>query len=602
MKYRLNGELSGIEVSFESKPEQAIIDSLKGAGFRWHRVKKIWYAKQNASRLNLIEELFGCPTSPAPAVAPETINLDGITHKVKNCYGSDFTKIVREELKSRGVKGVSVRCGRGGYTDSLTVTIKATEADIVSLEEYKLRYTFSDFACDIERHGLYCGDRWIYSGEWYGMTDEEKQAAYNRRCEYCLTKEIDFNHHHINGRGDYPGITTAFYNRLVAIHRIVNQWNYDNSDLMTDYFDVGYYLSYDIKLPDGLTIKETMTDEEKAAYNEELRQAEEQRAAEIARIDAELEAARKAEAEAEKKRQADRELIASNITVEDLPEESQLYITNLACGAGKECNLEELDESISGHIRDLQDAVITRKIIFPNIEAFEAFGRNLLDDFEWLYNMGGTGSDDVRLESVDNIWSLNQAQRDSIKWYMCNCVAVYVGEELKLICNPEGHNYCRYAAKPTENTRITSAATETAKQAEESAEKRPFYFPAPIAQQIEKLHIGQNITIYQCDGWILSSVYAGSGTISNIHPGKWAQYDGIYIELRAGRTTKKVFIRDNHECLIYEGIKDRLPDSITQRRVSENMYELLNYNELLPVVLNYYSNQGEEPILDTYQR
>jgi hypothetical protein len=48
-----NQELNGIELYFESKPNQNIIDELKNNGFRWHNVKKCWYAKQTEKTLKL---------------------------------------------------------------------------------------------------------------------------------------------------------------------------------------------------------------------------------------------------------------------------------------------------------------------------------------------------------------------------------------------------------------------------------------------------------------------------------------------------------------------------------------------------------------------
>ena len=36
-----NKELNGIELYFDKKPLQTIIDSLKNAGFRWHKFKNV---------------------------------------------------------------------------------------------------------------------------------------------------------------------------------------------------------------------------------------------------------------------------------------------------------------------------------------------------------------------------------------------------------------------------------------------------------------------------------------------------------------------------------------------------------------------------------
>lgn len=61
----LNPSLNGIEISFDRKPSAETLKSLKGAGFRWHAKKKIWYAKQTAERLSLAHELADEPAEAA---------------------------------------------------------------------------------------------------------------------------------------------------------------------------------------------------------------------------------------------------------------------------------------------------------------------------------------------------------------------------------------------------------------------------------------------------------------------------------------------------------------------------------------------------------
>ena len=64
----INQELNGIELTFEGKPAEEIREAMKAAGFRWHRMKKLWYAKNTADRMALAEKLSG--SSAAPAQAP----------------------------------------------------------------------------------------------------------------------------------------------------------------------------------------------------------------------------------------------------------------------------------------------------------------------------------------------------------------------------------------------------------------------------------------------------------------------------------------------------------------------------------------------------
>lgn len=62
--YRINEEFNGIEITFESKPADDIRSTLKENGFRWHKAKGLWYAKQNAQRLELAEILAAGKQEP----------------------------------------------------------------------------------------------------------------------------------------------------------------------------------------------------------------------------------------------------------------------------------------------------------------------------------------------------------------------------------------------------------------------------------------------------------------------------------------------------------------------------------------------------------
>lgn len=59
----LNSELDGIEIKFDEKPVKSTIDTLKSFGFRWHNVKKLWYAKQTAERLEVAEAVTRTKTN-----------------------------------------------------------------------------------------------------------------------------------------------------------------------------------------------------------------------------------------------------------------------------------------------------------------------------------------------------------------------------------------------------------------------------------------------------------------------------------------------------------------------------------------------------------
>ena len=589
-KININQELNGIELSFESKPEAATLDEIKKQGFRWNRNKKIWYAKQTADRLTFAQSLGEIEETPA---TDNGINLDGLGSDFCGHYGgAELTKAIREDLKRRGVKGCTVRVS---HYDSITVTVKASPADFTSIEEFQKRYSFSEFSCDIECHGLYTGDSWCYSLE--GLTDEEKNEKYNNYCRYEIEHRHDYNNYH-RERKNYPQYTTAFCEKLEAVYLIANQWNYDNSDPMTDYFDRGYYLDIEIKC-DDFSARETMTDEERNVYEAEQERERAEEAAKLAQYEEERRQAEEESIRYEAQRKEDETIIYNNVRVEDLEESEKYFVKGLLRGGGKECNLEELTENAD---RDSIPALITRKIIFEHESVFETFGKYLLNDWVFVAGKGGTASEDVRLDNV-RYYDLNEDQRKTVEMFNNDCIAVYVGDSLRLVVNPEGYNYCRYCMIPN-NPETIPAAVELERMRRDSESKRAFYIPAPISEQVENIKPGDEITIYMSDGWILNNIEAGSGIITDITPGNYAQYEGYYITLSFGKYfkgEKRVFIRDNKEILIYKGIKPRLPESVTTERINNNMVQVLTvFDGIWERVLKYY--EGETPLVDTIQR
>ena len=83
--YAINEQFHGIEVSFDSKPAKAVLDALKSAGFRWHNVKRLWYAKQTDSRLQLVRSITDTATPAAPAKTAKTAPTAPATQAAKPC-------------------------------------------------------------------------------------------------------------------------------------------------------------------------------------------------------------------------------------------------------------------------------------------------------------------------------------------------------------------------------------------------------------------------------------------------------------------------------------------------------------------------------------
>lgn len=603
-KINLNEELNGIELLFDEKPSADTIASVKANGFRWSPKNKLWYAKNTADRLTFAQSLGTVTASAAPSI--EVINLDNLGVKPSNFsyHGAELAKFIRDDLKKRGVKGVTVRKRDITYDTGITVTIKATAEDFASIEESAERYDKGRFTIDLNRD-LYINGRWVYMHEYEQMTEEEKEQLYYSYLSEQIKGVSGFSVYHQDRNRDAWELTTAFYNKCLAVYQIANQWNYDHSDSMTDYFDVGYYLDIDIK-HDDFEPRATMTDQERTALADERQKEQE----EFERWQKEQEEERKQREEESRKYNEwvneSEEIILNDISIEDLNESEQLFAIDVLGAWGKESTIQELKEDIQTYYNDGEEphhenALISRIVCFKTADAFDRFSKMFLHDFPFIEGKGGTATEDVRINISNDFFKLNEEQRKSIDVYMCDCIAVYLVNELKYIINPEGYSYSRYVYL-TDNCTLIHATEKLDQMRKDSESKTPFYFPAPVEEQVKNISVGDDITVWQCDGWILNKVLDGFGTVLAIESGTYAQYKGVYITLQQGRKEKRVFIRDNHECLIYKGVNVLLPDEVKGRKISDTMTELYNYDVLLPNIYNYFKVQGIEPILDTWQR
>lgn len=57
MIYTVNQQHEGIELRFETKPDNKTIRQLKRKGFRWHGLNRLWYAKSTPDRIKFVNSL-----------------------------------------------------------------------------------------------------------------------------------------------------------------------------------------------------------------------------------------------------------------------------------------------------------------------------------------------------------------------------------------------------------------------------------------------------------------------------------------------------------------------------------------------------------------
>lgn len=623
-----NPQFGSLEITFAEKPADSVRDALKALKFRWNGKRGLWYGFADAE---IVRAALDGESAPATAgkvtetrsrkqtgkTAPKKeINLDGLDRNKKTTYGAEFAAVLRADLKARGVPGVTIRAGKSTYTDTITATITTTAEDYRSAEEAAARDGWRSFF-NAENHGVEVDgiyyhaanqgretetQKYISSGSAYNDTSEGSNFQVLRSFWLKKISRIDsINHHHITPE-NYREFTTEAFNRISAIVSIIQSYNWNRSDPMSDYYDVGFYLDVDIKKPADFQPRETMTDAEREQMEKDFAAEAE---AERERFEAwqrEQEEARKAEeirAEQEKK---DRAEIAASVSVVDLAENEQYYIFNLAGGIGKECTIEEVKERADR----LTDAYITRRLEFTNAAALEKFGNMLLHDFDFLSGKGGTGTNDPRVTD-ENIMRLNSEQREKVKFYSVDCIAVYLNSKLQFVINPEGYNYARYTYIQTPETiEATPTASAEKTAADEAAQLQPFYFPAPVTDQAAALNVGSIVTIYQTDEWLLNIVRTITGTLTAEEPGRYAQYDGVFLTVKTGRKEERIFCTNEKKTVVFEGEAIRTPERIIYESVKETAgptwKQYRDNGDQIKLIISMYADFGRVPVLDTIQR
>lgn len=248
--YSINNELNGIEVIFSEKPSEEIRDNLKRNGFRWHRQKKLWYAKNNENRLDYIKTI-------CKGEIPETEELGGTVSdgymgakrwdgnkSHLHLYGSDLSKAIREDLKKHGIKGCTVSVDTYSMGQSITVKVKVSDDDFKPYDEWKQERNIFDFA----NHG------WIWKNEEHddmyaddfcklSNAEQEKVFEINAKRAYQAERDYTINHYHLD---NYTTFNPALMQKIQNVIDCVNSYRYDDSNSMVDYFDTNFY--YDIEL------------------------------------------------------------------------------------------------------------------------------------------------------------------------------------------------------------------------------------------------------------------------------------------------------------------------------------------------------------------
>lgn len=601
MKFEIakNEKFGSLEITFGEKPAAAIRDALKARRFRWNGARGIWYGfteetpEQLAAALEAAETGTAAPVAAAmnrtgqntrraarPALAPlwdrcSVSDLPGYgtenamnsaarkaAHDNGSRYDKEAAKIIRAELKKRFPEmKISVTSGGAGWLENVDIRIKSGPYPMV------------------EKDINICGRT-----ERRTVPGDALQAV----LDFCDKLHDAFDADDGDHYADYGAHHDLYGSACVA-------WGYEQTE-PTD--------AQRADLAAFAASKAEHEAAEEARRAAEWEQQERERAAEAerARIQAEQDARTVAE-------------IENAVTVEDIPEAQQRIYSGLVGGYGKPCSLDDLNRQIKilaeeGRAKE-EKARVSRVVRFPSEELYSAFCGLFDEYYSFLANMGGSGTDDPRV-TAENFGKLNAEQRAAVEWILVNCVAVCVGDDLKLIIDPQGFSYARYVYLVPEDAQQNSEPAEEYRQRIEAAAGEDFYMPAPMAEQIRNLEPGEAVTVLSVDGMTMAARLE-RGTLEAAKAEPYAQHaDAAKLTIRTGRKTKEQHVYNGGagETVVYCGLLPDLPREMlytTERVGAGAVMERVNFcgagvRDFIKSAIRYYASLGYTPAVDNVQR
>lgn len=385
----LNQELNGIELYFDQKPPQTIIDNLKSNKFRWSGFKKCWYAKQSEKSFKVAEAL----TEENNTTITETkTEKQTITKPILNKFNLwDATQ----------------------WTEQNNVNEKMPVKEIAAgiRKQVKAHLPNCKFSITSDYNSIHFN---IVS------TPYDKESQYLKAIEnYCTNLLKSYNYCTCyDPYGDY-GSSHNFYGSYANI-----SYDYKQTEQTEE-------IKEDMINFDNRKAQQEKEEEEQREreYQERIKQQEQDnKNHELWKI----EEAKQIEA------------INSNINIVDLKEEKQYFVIGSQfANLNKNNTLDQYKEEVSNGKFYLQNVKITKEVHFQSAESLNYFSNMLLNDFDFLVNTGGSFTDDNRINSMTDYNNMTEEERETVIFNLYG-VAIYHNNELKFVVDAQGYSYSRY--------------------------------------------------------------------------------------------------------------------------------------------------------------
>lgn len=409
--YAINTEKNGIEITFDSKPAAAVLETIKAAGYRWSRARRLWWAKQSPTAIEAAQAVAeGRMEAPA---AQDTTPAPDLWERTRWTPGPGGDERHAHTVGSNYKRGLSNK----------------------------------EIAATVKRHLVqrFPGTKWSATTQGYNSID-----LYLKSSPY-------HNERHYQNRQEWEEASPEIAAIINYAEKLLSSYNYNDSDTMTDYFDVNFYdsvgVAYDYQQTEPTEAQRAEIETFRARLEEEKRKEEERQEQEWRE-----EQARQAEREKEfARREAEAQAIIKELsaaaTVRTLDPSDQ-YIIPAVPLARKAGDVEEAREAAAEGAVDVADCIVLEEITAP-AELLNKWGTAaLLDDVpELLRGIGGSRTYDPRVTTMTDYHQMDQAERQTVKWYTL-AAAIYTDNgELWAVVDDEGYHYAWYiAAAPWEGS------------------------------------------------------------------------------------------------------------------------------------------------------
>jgi hypothetical protein len=386
----LNQELNGVELYFNSKPVQNIIDSLKTNGFRWHNFKKCWYAKQNTKTLAEAQKYSGIETP--------------ITEETKE----NNTQIKPKKEKSNLSLWELTR-----WTEQNNINDRKPTKEIAAEIRKHVRERFP--MCKFSVTSDYSSISFYIVSSPY-----EQESEYLKAIEEYCTNLIKSYHYCTcdDPYGDY-GSSYNFYGAYAKIdyHYTQTEQTEEIKKNMIDFDNKKVIAEEEEEIQKEKEFAEQLIKQEQEKKEREIREQEEKRQIKV---------------------------INNSVNVINLEEEKQYFVIGSQFAKlNKNCTLDQYKEEVEKDEFNLENVKITREIHFNTQESLNYFSNMLLNDFDFLSETGGSFTDDVRINSMTDYYNMTKEEQETVIWSLYG-VAVYFNNKLQFIIDTQGYSYSRY--------------------------------------------------------------------------------------------------------------------------------------------------------------